>query len=142
MPLRNSQILREAEDAIRGNLQARASALVHYYGTRGHPEQAVFDLLAKFSVSEDGALHTEKYFGTVREEFSATRAWSAGATSPAWPASPPANSDAPPRVRRKQESCWASRVRSERLPGKTFSHPAAPFTRSRKIPKFSAFSGA
>ncbi len=69
-----SQILREAEDAIRGNLQARASALVHYYGTQGHPDQAVFDLLAKFAVSEDGALHAEKYFGTVREEFSATRA--------------------------------------------------------------------
>ena len=69
-----AQLLREAEDAIRGNLQARACALVHHYGKQGHPEQAAFDLLAKFAVSEDGALHAEKYFGTVREEFSATRA--------------------------------------------------------------------
>jgi hypothetical protein len=69
-----AQLLREAEDAIRGNLQARACALIHHYGTLGNPEQAVFDLLLKYACSEDGALHAEKYFGTVREEFSNTRA--------------------------------------------------------------------
>lgn len=69
-----AQLLRDAEEAIRGNLQARACALIHHYGTQGHPEQAAFDLLIKYAVSEDGALHAEKYFGTVREEFAATRA--------------------------------------------------------------------
>ena len=69
-----AQLLREAEEAIRGNLQARAAALIHHYGQQGHAEQAVFDLLLKFACSEDGALHAEKYFGTVREEFTSTRA--------------------------------------------------------------------
>ena len=68
-----SGLLRETEEAIRGQLQAKACALVHHYGTLGHPEQAVFDLLLKYAVSEDGALHGEKYFRTVVEEFRATR---------------------------------------------------------------------
>jgi hypothetical protein len=68
-----AQLLRDAEEAIRGNLQARACALVHHYGTLGHSEQPVFDLLLKYACSEDGALHAEKYYGTVREEFSGTR---------------------------------------------------------------------
>jgi len=33
----------------------------------------VFDLLLRYAVSEDGALHAEKYYRTVTEEFSATR---------------------------------------------------------------------
>lgn len=69
-----AQILHEAGEAIRGNLQARAAALIHHYGTQGHPDQAVFDLLLKYACSEDGALHAEKYYGTVREEFTNTRA--------------------------------------------------------------------
>jgi hypothetical protein len=68
-----AQLLREAEDAIRGNLQARACALIHRYGTLGHPEKGAFDLLLRYAVSEDGALHAEKYYRTVAEEFQATR---------------------------------------------------------------------
>jgi hypothetical protein len=33
----------------------------------------VFDLLVKYAVSEDGALHAEKFYRTVVEEFAATR---------------------------------------------------------------------
>ncbi len=66
-------LLREAEDAIRGNLQARASALVHRYGELGHPPRPLFDLLLRYAVSEDGALHAEKYYRTVSEEFAASR---------------------------------------------------------------------
>jgi hypothetical protein len=33
----------------------------------------VFDLLLRYAVSEDGALHAEKYYRTVTEEFAATR---------------------------------------------------------------------
>jgi hypothetical protein len=33
----------------------------------------VFSLLLRYAVSEDGALHAEKYYNTVREEFTSTR---------------------------------------------------------------------
>jgi hypothetical protein len=66
-------LLHEAEDAIRGNLQARAAAIVHRYGELGHAPRGVFDLLLRFAVSEDGALHAEKYYRTVTEEFAAAR---------------------------------------------------------------------
>jgi hypothetical protein len=66
-------LLREAEEAIRGNLQAKASALVSRYGELGHPPRRVFDLLLRFAVTEDGALHAEKFYRTVCEEFAATR---------------------------------------------------------------------
>jgi hypothetical protein len=66
-------LLRETEEAIRGNLQARASALVQRYGELGHPARPLFDLMLRYAVSEDGALHAEKYYRTVSEEFAATR---------------------------------------------------------------------
>ena len=37
------------------------------------PPRPVFELLLKYAVSEDGALHAEKYYRTVTEEFAATR---------------------------------------------------------------------
>ncbi len=68
-------LLRDADEAIRGNLQARAAAIVQRYGDLGHPPRAVFDLLLRYGVSEDGSLHAEKFYRTVSEEFepSATR---------------------------------------------------------------------
>jgi hypothetical protein len=68
-----TELLGETEAAIRGNDQARACALVHRYGELKFPERPVFDLLLKYAVSEDGALHAEKYFWTVSEEFATTR---------------------------------------------------------------------
>lgn len=68
-----SALLHEAEEAIRQNLQARAAAIVYRYGQLGHPPRPVFDLLLGFAISEDGALHAEKYYRTVSEEFAATR---------------------------------------------------------------------
>ncbi len=67
-------LLREAETAIKGNDQARTAALVHRYGELGHPPKAIFDLMLRYAVSEDGALHAEKYYRTVSEEFASTRA--------------------------------------------------------------------
>jgi hypothetical protein len=67
-------LLREADEAIRGNLQARASAIITRYGQLGHEPRPVFDLLLRYAVSEDGALHAEKFYRTVSEEFAATRA--------------------------------------------------------------------
>jgi hypothetical protein len=66
-------LLAEAKAAVRANDQVRAAAVVHRYGVLGHPARPVFDLLLAFAVSEDGALHAEKYYRTVSEEFAATR---------------------------------------------------------------------
>jgi hypothetical protein len=66
-------LLREADNAIRQNLQEHAAAAVHRYGELGHAPRPVFDLLLRYAVSEDGALHAEKYYRTVTEEFTATR---------------------------------------------------------------------
>jgi hypothetical protein len=66
-------LLREAEESIKGNLQARACAAVHQYLELGQPARPVFDLLLKYAVSEDGALHAEKYYRTVSEEYATTR---------------------------------------------------------------------
>ena len=46
---------------------------MHRYGELGHAPRPVFDLLLKYAISEDGALHAEKYYRTVTEEFAATR---------------------------------------------------------------------
>jgi hypothetical protein len=66
-------LLRELDDSIRQNLQGRAAAIVHRYGALGHAPRPVFDLMLRYAVSEDGALHAEKYYRTVTEEFSSTR---------------------------------------------------------------------
>jgi hypothetical protein len=68
-----AKLLGQTEEAIRGKEQARACALVHRYGELKLPERPVFDLLLKYAVSEDGALHAEKYYRTVAEEFATTR---------------------------------------------------------------------
>ena len=66
-------LLAAAEDAIRHNDQGAACAAVERYGEQGHPERPVFDLLLRYAISEDGALHAEKYYRTTSEEFAATR---------------------------------------------------------------------
>ena len=66
-------LLREADGAIRGNLQAHAAAIIHRYGELGHDPKGAFDLLRRYATTEDGALHAEKYFRTCTEEFAATR---------------------------------------------------------------------
>jgi hypothetical protein len=66
-------LLLEAEAAIKANDQARACALIHRYGELGRPARPVFDLMLRYAISEDGALHAEKYYRTVAEEFATTR---------------------------------------------------------------------
>jgi hypothetical protein len=66
-------LLRDAEAAIKDKDQARCCALVHCYGKLGYPERPVFDLLLRYGISQDGALHAEKYYRTVTEEFAASR---------------------------------------------------------------------
>lgn len=67
-------LLAETEDAIKHNDQGRACAAIQVYGEQGHSPQAVFDLMLRYGVSEDGRLHAEKYFHTVTEEYATTRA--------------------------------------------------------------------
>ncbi|HQU46374.1 MAG TPA: hypothetical protein PK867_26440, partial [Pirellulales bacterium] len=66
-------LIAEAEQAIRANDQPLACAAVHRYGELGHSPRAVLDLLLKYAISEDGALHAEKYYRTASEEFAAAR---------------------------------------------------------------------
>jgi len=66
-------LLRQADEAIRANLQGRVSGIVHRYGELGHAPRAMFDLFLRYAVSEDGALHAEKFYRTVTEEFTAGR---------------------------------------------------------------------
>ena len=68
-----AKLLGQAEEAIRGNDQAMACAVVQRYGDQNLPPRPLFDLLLKYAVSEDGALHAEKYYRTVGEEFATTR---------------------------------------------------------------------
>ena len=66
-------LLPMAEEAIRANAQARACAVMQRWGDLKLPSAPAFALLVKYAVSEDGALHAEKFYRTVTEEFATTR---------------------------------------------------------------------
>ena len=66
-------LLRDAEAAIKAKDQNGAAAMIHRYGELGLAARPVFDLLLRYAISEDGALHAEKYYRTVTEEFAAAR---------------------------------------------------------------------
>ena len=70
---RPDPLLREAESAVRGNLQAHAPRDRPPLRRAGPPARPVFDLLLKYAVSEDGSLHAEKFYRTACEEFAAHR---------------------------------------------------------------------
>lgn len=66
-------LVKLTDQAIRDKDQSRVCALVHRYGEQGHPARAMFDLMLKYAISEDGALHAEKFYRTVSEEFTNAR---------------------------------------------------------------------
>jgi hypothetical protein len=68
-----ASLIRQTEGAIKDKDQARACALVHRYGELGQAPRPIFDLLLRYAISEDGALHAEKYYRTVTEEFAKSR---------------------------------------------------------------------
>jgi hypothetical protein len=68
-----ADLLRETEAAIRNRDQALAAALVARFGESGRPAGPLLDVMLKYAVSEDGALHAEKYFRTAVEEFASSR---------------------------------------------------------------------
>ncbi len=66
-------LLAEAEDSIRHNDQGRAAAAIAVYIEQKHAVRPVFDLMLRYSISEDGRLHAEKYYHTVTEEHATMR---------------------------------------------------------------------
>jgi hypothetical protein len=69
----DATLLAQCEEAIRGKDQARACALAHRYSELNLSERPLFELMLKYAVSEDGALHAEKYYRTVSEEYGTIR---------------------------------------------------------------------
>lgn len=67
-------LLQDTDKAIRAKDQARVCALVARYGAHGHNARKMFDVLLRYAISEDGALHAEKFYRTVNEEFIQARA--------------------------------------------------------------------
>ncbi len=67
------ELLGICETAIRDNDQPTAAAAIAVYGDQGHNPKPVFALLRKYAISEDGRLHSEKYYRTVVEEFQTIR---------------------------------------------------------------------
>lgn len=66
-------LLRELDESVRANEQFRAAAVTQRLGELDCEPSKVFRLLLGYAISEDGALHAEKYYRTVREEFASTR---------------------------------------------------------------------
>ena len=68
-----ARLLEELADAVRQKDQLRATAVATRYSISGGQPRPIFDVLLGFATSEDGALHAEKYYRTVAEEFATTR---------------------------------------------------------------------
>ncbi len=66
-------LLREIDGRIRDRDQRAACIAARRYCELSHPADPLFSLLLGFAVSEDGALHSEKYFRTAQEEHAAAR---------------------------------------------------------------------
>jgi hypothetical protein len=73
-PKGGAKLIAALDEALRGKDQRRAAAVASRYGALGHDAQAIFAKLRQYAVSEDGALHAEKYFNTVSEEYGRGRA--------------------------------------------------------------------
>jgi hypothetical protein len=66
-------LLRELDGKVRERDQKGACAATRRYAELGHDVRPLLDLLLRYALSEDGALHAEKYFHTIREEHAAAR---------------------------------------------------------------------
>lgn len=68
-------LMKELDAAIRDKDQIRAAALTARIGAeKSSMAKDVFALFRGYAISEDGALHAEKYYGTVADEFARARA--------------------------------------------------------------------
>ncbi|MFO1064587.1 MAG: hypothetical protein U0892_12050 [Pirellulales bacterium] len=69
----SDRILSQLEAFIRAGDQIGAAAAAVKFSRSGASERPILDLLLRFAVSEDGALHAEKYYHTAASEFATTR---------------------------------------------------------------------
>ncbi len=67
------KLIAALDEAIRGKDQRRAAAVASRYGELGLDAKVIFAKLRQYAVSEDGALHAEKYYNTASEEFGRSR---------------------------------------------------------------------
>ena len=68
-----AELLRELEGKMRERDQVAAMVAARRFCELGHPSADLFALLLRYAVSEDGALHNEKFFRTIQEEHAAAR---------------------------------------------------------------------
>lgn len=68
------EVLETLDRAIQANDQALASAAAAAYAEREASPAPIFALLRQYAISEEGALHAEKFYNTVSREFAETRA--------------------------------------------------------------------
>lgn len=68
-----NSLMAELNTAVQSKNQSQAMAVVKSWELAGNPSKPIFDCLRNYAVSEDGALHAEKYFRTVTEEFASAR---------------------------------------------------------------------
>lgn len=68
-----ARLLVRLDEAVEANDQALAAAIADRYGQLELPPRSLFERLLKYGVSQDGALHAEKYYRTVSEEFASSR---------------------------------------------------------------------
>jgi hypothetical protein len=66
-------LVAKLDEAVQNNLQANATAVVQKLSELSVPAERIFATLLRYAVSEDGALHAEKYFYTVWDDFHSTR---------------------------------------------------------------------
>jgi hypothetical protein len=69
----NSDLLKELGGAVRDKDQGRAAAVAARLGEAKADPASVFAVLRDFAISEDGALHAEKFYRTTSEEFATMR---------------------------------------------------------------------
>lgn len=65
-------LLTQLDGVIREKDQEQACAVTQKYCDLKLPARGLFDVLLQFAISEDGALHAEKYYRTVSDEYSLT----------------------------------------------------------------------
>ena len=66
-------LVEKIDTAIRDKDQVQACTLATRCGQLNLPAEPVFKVLLGYAVSQDGALHAEKYYRTVEEEFASSR---------------------------------------------------------------------
>ena len=71
--LDDDRLLPSLDSAIRNRSQIRAAAITHRYLELGRPIRPLWDMLLSYTISEDGALHHEKFYRTTVEEFTSVR---------------------------------------------------------------------